>query len=43
MCGTAAVPAKTHGAMVKILSDLKLARFPGRSIFKRILLKFVID
>jgi hypothetical protein len=31
MCGTAAAPAKIHGAIVRILSDLKLAHFPTRS------------
>ena len=31
MCGTAAVPTKIHGAIAKILSDLKLARFPTPS------------
>src|SRR5437868_13098875 len=28
MCGTAASPAKIHGVIARILSDLKLARFP---------------
>ncbi len=27
MCGAVAAPTKIHGAIVKILSDLKLARF----------------
>src|SRR2546429_2440264 len=31
MCGTAAAPAKIHGVIDRILSDLKLARFSVRS------------
>jgi hypothetical protein len=32
MCGAAETPAKIHGAIDRILSDLKLARFPTCSL-----------
>src|SRR5436190_3202589 len=31
MCVSVAAPEKTHGAIARILSDLKLARFPAPS------------
>ena len=43
MCGTAAAPVKSHGAIVRILSDLKLAHFPTPSSLPRDFTFYVAD